>query len=91
MTATITIAPVRKSIRVKASQAHAFDTFTAGLDRWWPRNASIDNAPMKRVGMEPRLGGSWFEEGEDGSRANVGKFLVWEPPRRPAASSSVGI
>jgi hypothetical protein len=82
MTATITIAPVRKSIRVKASQAHAFDTFTAGLDRWWPRKASIGNAAMKRVGMEPRLGGSWFEEGEDGSRVNVGKFLVWEPPRR---------
>ena len=33
MTATVTIAPVRKSIRVSASQAHAFDVFTAGLGR----------------------------------------------------------
>ena len=36
MTATVTIAPVRKSIRVGTSQAHAFDVFTAGLGRWWP-------------------------------------------------------
>jgi hypothetical protein len=34
MTLTITIAPVRKSIRVKTSQAHAFEVFTSGLGRW---------------------------------------------------------
>jgi hypothetical protein len=33
MTRTITIAPVRKSIRVEASQAHAFEVFTSGLGR----------------------------------------------------------
>src|SRR5215470_17068063 len=36
MTATIAIAPVRKNIRVNASQAHAFDVFTSGLGCWWP-------------------------------------------------------
>ena len=40
-TRTITIAPVRKSIRVKASQAHAFEVFTSGLGRWWPHKGSI--------------------------------------------------
>ena len=34
MMPTVTIAPVRKSIRVNASQAHAFDVFTSGLGRW---------------------------------------------------------
>jgi uncharacterized protein YndB with AHSA1/START domain len=79
---TVTIAPVRKSVRVKASQAHAFEVFTAGLDRWWPRKASIGAAPMKAMMMEAHLGGRWYEVGEDGSQAAVGKILLWDPPRR---------
>jgi uncharacterized protein YndB with AHSA1/START domain len=82
MTPTITIAPVRKSIRVNAAQAHAFEVFTSGIGRWWPRNATIGTAPMKEVVLEPRLGGRWYELAEDGSQAKVGEILVWEPPAR---------
>ena len=82
MTPTITIAPVRKSIRVNAAQAHAFEVFTSGIGRWWPRKATVGTAPMKAAVLEPRLGGRWYELGEDGSQAEVGKILVWEPPRR---------
>lgn len=80
--ATINLAPVRKSIRVKASQAHAFDVFTSGLDRWWPRDHGIGRKPMKSMVMETRLGGRWYELAEDGSRADVGKITAWEPPAR---------
>jgi uncharacterized protein YndB with AHSA1/START domain len=73
---------VRKSIRVNASQAHAFEVFTAGLGRWWPRTATIGKPPMKTAVMEPRLGGRWYELSEDGSQADVGKIIVWDPPRR---------
>jgi uncharacterized protein YndB with AHSA1/START domain len=76
------IAPVRKSIRVKASQAHAFEVFTEGLDRWWPRKASIGTAAMKAVAIEPRLGGRWYETGVDGSQCDIGKVLLWDPPNR---------
>ena len=82
MTATVTIAPVRKSIRVNASQADAFDVFTSGLGRWWPRNMGIGRMPMKAPVMETRLGGRWYELAEDGSQATVGKIIVWEPPQR---------
>jgi uncharacterized protein YndB with AHSA1/START domain len=82
MTPTITIAPVRKSIRVNAAQAHAFEVFTSGIGRWWPRHATIGTAPMKEVVLEPRLGGRWYQLAEDGSQAKVGEILVWEPPRR---------
>jgi uncharacterized protein YndB with AHSA1/START domain len=82
MTPTITIAPVRKSIRVNAAQAHAFEVFTSGIGRWWPRHATIGTAPMKEVVLEPRLGGRWYELAEDGSQAKVGEILVWEPPAR---------
>jgi uncharacterized protein YndB with AHSA1/START domain len=82
MSTTVTIAPVRKSIRVSASQAHAFDVFTAGLGRWWPLDHGIGKAPRKAVVMETRVGGHWYELAEDGSRTNVGKIIVWEPPQR---------
>ena len=82
MTTTVTIAPVRKSIRVNASQAHAFDAFTAGLERWWPLDHGIGKTPRKAAVMETRLGGHWYELAEDGTRTNVGKIIVWEPPKR---------
>jgi uncharacterized protein YndB with AHSA1/START domain len=82
MTRTITIAPVRKTLRVKASQAHAFEVFTSGIGQWWPRNHSIGDAPVKTVVMETRLGGRWYQLCEDGTEAVIGKIQVWEPPHR---------
>jgi len=32
--------------------------------------------------METRLGGRWYEQAEDGTETNVGRIIVWEPPRR---------
>jgi hypothetical protein len=55
MSETITIAPVRKTIRVKASAAHAFEVFTAGLGRWWPLDHGIGKTPRKGVVMETHL------------------------------------
>jgi uncharacterized protein YndB with AHSA1/START domain len=82
MTTTLTIAPVRKSVRVNATQQHAFEVFTSGLGRWWPRKTGIGKPPMKTAVLEPRLGGRWYELSEDGSQADVGKVVVWEPPHR---------
>jgi hypothetical protein len=77
-----TIAPVRKSVRVKASQGQAFKVFTAGLDRWWPKSHYIGPSQVKTVMMEPRVGGRWYEIGEDGTETTVGHILIWEPPHR---------
>ena len=82
MTPTIAIAPVCKSIRVNTSAAHAFEVFTSGLGRWWPCDKGIGKLPMKAAVLEPRLGGRWYELAEDGSQADVGKIIVWEPPQR---------
>lgn len=82
MTQIVKIEPVRKSISVKASQAHAFKVFTDGLDRWWPRNGGICDSPLKTTAIEPHVGGHWYQVGENGSRFDVGTILVWEPPRR---------
>jgi uncharacterized protein YndB with AHSA1/START domain len=82
MTATIVIAPVRKSIRVNASQARAFEVFTSGLSRWWPRDHHVGKTPPKAAIMETWLGGRWYELAEDGTETPVGKIIVWEPPQR---------
>jgi uncharacterized protein YndB with AHSA1/START domain len=82
MTTTVKIAPVSKSIRVNAAPAHAFEVFTSGLGRWWPRDKGIGKLPMKTAVMETRLGGRWYELSEDGSETPVGKIIVWDPPRR---------
>ena len=78
----ITVAPVRKTVRVNAGAARAFDVFTAGFTRWWPRSHHISAVPMKEAIIEPRVGGRWYERGEDGSECEWGKVLVWEPPTR---------
>ncbi|WIM14355.1 SRPBCC family protein [Enhydrobacter sp.] len=82
MSRTISLAPVLKNIDVDAPPARAFKIF-AGF-RWWPRSHSIlpSKSPQVAVAVEPKVGGRWFERGEDGSECDWGKVLVWEPPRR---------
>lgn len=75
-------APIRKQITVDAPQERAFRVFTANMSAWWPRAHHIGKAPMVRVGLEERVGGRWYEIGEDGSECDWGKVLAWEPPRK---------
>src|ERR1700722_2110571 len=79
---TIRPAPVRKSITVEADAARAFEVFTSRMGSWWPRSHCIGTSPQKDVVVEPRVGGRWYEIGEDGSHCNWGKVLAWEPPTR---------
>jgi uncharacterized protein YndB with AHSA1/START domain len=82
MNAPVVIAPVRKSVRVKAPIARAFDVFTSGLSRWWPLDHGVGRKPIQKVLMEPRLGGRWLEIAEDGTETNVATITQWEPPHR---------
>jgi uncharacterized protein YndB with AHSA1/START domain len=84
MTPTVKIAPVIKTVRVKASKKHAFETFTAGMSRWWPPAHSISKtkSPLKEAIIEPRVGGRGYEKGEDGSECDWGTVLVWDPPEK---------
>jgi uncharacterized protein YndB with AHSA1/START domain len=79
---TIRPAPVRKSITVKADPVRAFEVFTGRIGSWWPRTHCIGSSPQKDVVLEPKVGGRWFEIGEDGAQCNWGKVLAWEPPTR---------
>lgn len=86
MNRTIEIAPVRKSVVVDASPAQAFDVFTTGIDRWWPKSHGIGTAPLRASVIEPFVGGRWYTRHEDGTDVVVGHVRVWEPGARLVVS-----
>jgi uncharacterized protein YndB with AHSA1/START domain len=69
-------------VRVSAPSERAFEVFTAGVGRWWPKSHHIGKADLDTLVIEPRTGGRWYERGVDGTECEVGKVLVWEPPTR---------
>jgi uncharacterized protein YndB with AHSA1/START domain len=91
---TITIAPVRRSVLVEVGAARAFEIFTGGFDRWWPKKIPADphkaardaTSAVKESIIEPFKGGRWYTRCEDGSEVDIGHVLVWEPGRRVVLS-----
>lgn len=82
MNPTVAIAPVRKSVVVRATPAEAFDAFTARIDRWWPKTHGIGTTPLRESVIEPFVGGRWYTRHEDGADVTVGHVRAWEPGRR---------
>jgi Activator of Hsp90 ATPase homolog 1-like protein len=82
MNSTVQIAPVRKTVLVQASPQHAFEVFTTGIDRWWPKSHGIGATPLKESVIEPFVGGRWYNRCEDGSDVVVGHVRVWQPAKR---------
>jgi uncharacterized protein YndB with AHSA1/START domain len=82
----IQIAPVRKTVRVKASPQRAFEVFTAGIDRWWPKTHGIGTATLRESVIEPFVGGRWYSRHTDGTEALIGHVLVWQPAERFACT-----
>jgi uncharacterized protein YndB with AHSA1/START domain len=80
MNESVVIAPVRKTVHVKAPVDHVFEVFTGGLARWWPLTHVVGKKPVQRVLLEQRLGGRWLEIAEDGTETAVATIIVWEPP-----------
>jgi uncharacterized protein YndB with AHSA1/START domain len=76
------IAPVRKNILVKATPEDTFATYVG--QGWWPKEHSLlaSGSPQRKVIIEPRAGGRWYEVGEDGTECDWGKVLAYDPPRR---------
>jgi uncharacterized protein YndB with AHSA1/START domain len=78
----ITPAPVRKSIRVNVPQARAFEVFAARIDRWWPASHTLLKSPVKATIVESRIGGRWYQIGDDGSQCVNGFVRDWSPPSK---------
>ncbi|MCO5948350.1 SRPBCC family protein [Mucilaginibacter flavidus] len=75
----VEIATIKKEVIVEASQATAFKVFSEKMDLWWPRTHHIGKAPMIEMVVESGLNGRWYTGHEDGSEANIGYVLSWDP------------
>lgn len=74
---------VRKTISVAAPQDLAWRVFTEQIGTWWPlARFKIGKVNAVDAVIEPRVGGRWYECGEDGSTCDWGSVLAWEPTSR---------
>lgn len=73
------IQPIKKELVIEASQEKAFKVFTEKIDLWWPRTHHIGATPMTELVLEPGINGRWYSRHEDGTEAEVGKVLTWDP------------
>jgi uncharacterized protein YndB with AHSA1/START domain len=74
---------LRKVAMVQAPPAVAWRVFTEQMGTWWPLAVyKIGKANAVDAVIEPRVGGRWYERGDDGSTCQWGSVLLWEPPTR---------
>jgi len=82
---------VRKVVSVQAPPAVAWKVFTEKMGTWWPLAVyKIGKAKAVDAIIEPRVGGRWYERGDDGSTREWGSVLSWEPPSRLILSWDIG-
>ena len=77
----------RATVSVALPPDETFRVFTQEVNLWWRRGRRFRNAPGAAgvVCIEPGPGGRLFEsfDTEDGERVvEMGRTLVWDPPRR---------
>jgi uncharacterized protein YndB with AHSA1/START domain len=80
--ATIQPAAIRKTFTLRATPERAFQVFTAGFGGWWPRTHYVGDSPLTGAVIEPRAGGRWYGQHEDGVERLWGDVLTWDPPGR---------
>lgn len=75
--------PVRQSVLVRTGRERAFETFVGTIGVWWPVNPfSAGGDRVRDVTVERRAGGRVYETWADGTQADWGTLLAWEPPER---------
>jgi uncharacterized protein YndB with AHSA1/START domain len=82
---------VRTSITVQAPIALAFSVFTEGIATWWPPDHHILEAELADMVFEPRVGGSVYDRGVDGSECRWARVLAYEPPTRVVISWDINL
>jgi uncharacterized protein YndB with AHSA1/START domain len=78
------IEPIRLTFDVACPQDHAFDLWTADIDRWWPADHTVTGTADLTVVLEPRVGGRIFERTPSGIEHDWGEVTIWDPPHRLA-------
>jgi uncharacterized protein YndB with AHSA1/START domain len=82
MNTRISAAPVKQSIVVEAPIERAFKVFTEDFGSFKPREHNLLAVPIAETVFEPRVGGSIYDRGIDGSECRWARVLAFEPPHR---------
>ncbi len=86
------IAPIEKSIQVKASPDAAFKTFTDDIAAWWPLDRhSLDSENVDSLVFEAKRGGLVYQTMKDGSRINWAKVSAFTPPNGFVLDWHIGV
>mgnify|MGYP001797008572 CR=1 FL=1 len=81
------IDPIKKSVTVPLDSQSAFELFTSGIDRWWPKethslSSGDGRGDAAKVRVEPAEGGKVIETLPDGSEAPWATVTDWAPGER---------
>jgi uncharacterized protein YndB with AHSA1/START domain len=89
MTETDT-AVVRRHVVVEAPIDRAFSVFTERFGDFKPAEHNLLAAPIAETVFEPRVGGSIYDRGTDGSVCRWARVLEYAPPDRVVFSWDIG-
>lgn len=71
---------------VPLSKEEAFDVYVNQIDTWWPRQgifpfsfAPQETLPL-HIRFEPKEGGLFYEEFQNGKKYVIGEITKWDPP-----------
>jgi uncharacterized protein YndB with AHSA1/START domain len=90
MTTQAQATSVRSEIVVDAPVERAFAIFTEQFDRIKPREHNMLGVDIAETVFEPRVGGSIYDCGVDGSECRWARVLAYEPPDRVVFSWDIG-
>ena len=79
---TQTDAVVRRQIVVEAPIERAFSVFTEDFGSFKPPEHNMLGVEIAETVFEPRVGGSVYDRGVDGSECRWARVLAYEPPSR---------
>jgi uncharacterized protein YndB with AHSA1/START domain len=83
MTTQAQIDAIQKSVTVQATLERAFQTFTDEISSWWPTAThSYGGDETETAVFEGKEGGRLYERQRDGTEADWGEVVAWEPPHR---------
>jgi uncharacterized protein YndB with AHSA1/START domain len=75
-------ASIRTSIVVEAPIERAFSVFTEEFGNFKPPEHNMLGVEIAETVFEPRVGGSLYDRGVDGSECRWARVLAYEPPVR---------
>jgi uncharacterized protein YndB with AHSA1/START domain len=82
-------ASIRTSIVVEAPIERAFSVFTEEFGNFKPPEHNMLGVEIAETVFEPRVGGSLYDRGVDGSECRWARVLAYEPPVRVVFSWDV--